>query len=164
MLPVDPYDVIRGRYVALSPMRQTLVIPEEQDFKQDETTYAVLEPGEDSFARVVDLSNKLVPGKVNLRVEVSARVRTEISETEGDEYSVNFPFARYYMNEKLALVVEELFSALSSKGRCSAVVKIYGDGSFAVADLEIDGLPIREFIEIEQKTQEEREWAEQEEE
>lgn len=164
MLPVDPYDVIRGRYVALSPMRQTLVIQEEQDFKQDETTYAVLEPGEDGFARVVDLSNKLVPGKVNLRVEVSARVRTETSETEGDEYSVNFPFARYYMNEKLALVVEELFSALSLKSRCSAVVKIYGDGSFAVADLEIDDLPIREFIEIEQKTQEEREWAEQEEE
>lgn len=158
---VDPYDAFRGRYVALSPVRQTVRISEENDFKHWGNIYAVLERGKDGFARVVDLSNKLVHGKINLRVEYVDRVQ---GEADVSEYIVNFPFTRYYMNEYLAPKAEEVFlNALRSNGRCAVVVKVYENGNFAIDDLEIDGIQIREFIRVERKTQEEDIRAEAEE-
>lgn len=152
---VDPYDVFRGRYVELSPINQTLEIPRGAGFEQHKTTYAILELDGDGFAKVVDLSNKVVPGKINLLLD--ARY-LGIGEAGGYEYTVYFPFSRYYMNEELAPEAERLLSEIrfdpSQNGLCSIVVKIYADGNFVIDDLEIDGIPVREFIEMKRKEKE----------
>lgn len=51
------------------------------------------------------------------------------------------------MNEKLAPEAELAFNrAMRSGGTCVIVANVYADGNCAIADLEIDGLPIRGFL------------------
>lgn len=152
----DPYDPFRGRYVALRGAGQTLVSDEPIEFYMD--AYAVLENDEKGLAKVVGLTRKPEPGKPAIRTSNISRY----SSTSGKgaeakktyNYVVSFPFERFYMNEKLAPEAERAFRAAARSDReCVIVVKVYADGNYAITDLEIDGMPIRQFLkeELEQR-------------
>lgn len=153
----DPYDIFRGRYVALAPTRQTVIASDMEWYKYNESkVYAVLEEDEDGLAKVVDLVKKPEPGKPAVRVESAfphgrwgGRGLTDKTEEDvANKYTVNFPFDRFYMNEKLAPEAEVAVNKAVREGGegCVIVVKVYADGNFAITDLEIGGVPIREFL------------------
>lgn len=148
----DPYDPFRGRYVTLRARRQTVRLPpllRDTASSGDGSVYAQLEQDKEGFARVVGLSGRPVPGKINLKL---ANLRDYSLYYDKDEegyyiYQIYFPFDRFYMNEKLAPEAELAFNrAMRSGGTCVIVANVYADGNYAIADLEIDGLPIRGFL------------------
>lgn len=154
----DPYDPFRGRYVALSPVRQTVIARDMKWYKYGESTvYAVLEDDENGLAKVVGLVKKPKPGKPAVRLESAVphgrwlNPGSAIDEAEKDianTYTAHFPFDRFYMNEKLAPEAEVAVNKAVSEGGdgCVIVVKVYADGNFAITDLEIGGVPIRDFL------------------
>lgn len=154
----DPYDPFRGRYVALSPMAQTVIAGGMKWYKYDESdVYAVLEEDEEGLAKVVDLVKKPKPGKPAIRAKSAVphgrwlNPGSAIEKTEKDiasTYTVNFQFDRFYMNEKLAPKAEAAVNKAVREGGdgCVIVVKVYADGNFAITDLEIGGVPIRDFL------------------
>lgn len=148
---VDPYDPFRGRYVTLSPLPSEVVLHEEKDFGYGDDAYAVLSVDVRGIAQVVDLAEKPQAGKDAVRVNVywPRRVRDrDGEETDAYAYRISLPFTRFYMNEKLApeaeRVVEE--AARRNDGACVIVVNIYKDGNYSIKDLELEGMPIREYL------------------
>lgn len=145
----DPYDPFRGRYVALQGKSQTLVSDEPIDYYAG--SYAVLENDEKGLAKVVGLTRKPEPGKPAIRTSYVSRYSgapgKDAEPKKTHNYVVSFPFNRFYMNEKLAPEAERAFRYAARSGmECVIVVKVYADGNYAITDLEIDGMPIREFL------------------
>lgn len=145
----DPYDPFRGRYVALSTPNYTFVADKlKEDVRRNsKKVYAVLENGEDGWAEVIGLVLEPEPGKPAVRIDHFwyDQVRADM----GVRYHVSLPFNRFYMNEALAPEAERAFlkAARTVGSECTIVVKVYDDGNFAITDIEIDGVPIRKFLE-----------------
>lgn len=164
----DPYDPFRGRYVAISARQAQLTVAREAgsehmlDLDRSSRLYAVVEPDEKGMAKVVDLVKKPQKGKINLRLDrYSVYFRSREKDSTGyDTYQITFPFNRFYMNEKLAPEAERAFMQATrgggAEGRCQIVVKIYRDGSYAIDDMEIGGMPIHEFLRKEQAERKEQ--------
>lgn len=151
---VDPYDPFRGRYVTLSPLPTEVVLHEEKDFDYGDDAYAVLSADARGIAQVVDLVAKPQAGKDVVRVGNvywPRRMRdSDDNETGAFGYRISLPFTRFYMNEKLAPEAERVVAeaARRNDGACVIVVNIYKDGNYSIKDLEIEGMPIREYIKL----------------
>ena len=120
----DPYDPARGHYLALT------VHPQYSELRKV-GQYAVLGTDKDGFATVVDVVD-------------SPDDRPCVKLKYKPLTSLFYPFDRFYINEKLALVAEALFmQAVNNKQRCVLVVNVYKDGATSVSDLLIDGKSIK---------------------
>lgn len=159
----DPYDPFRGRYVAISANNLTMSVEDAGSrpaLDRDSRLYAVIELDEKGVAKLVDVAEKPQSGKINLRLEryaVYSR-RRDVDGVTGETYTARLPFNRFYMNEKLAPEAERAFiRAVRSResGKCQIVVKIYADGRHAIENLEIEGMPIHEFLRKKQTEKEE---------
>lgn len=154
----DPYDPFRGRYVALRIPAQRLSLSRDIDTFAG-GLYGVLEQDGDGQARVVDISDKLVPGKDCLRLDDIDKI-PEGYGADGSSYfvyTIYFPFKRYYMNEKLAPEADvAVNTALGNNASVVIAAKIFADGNFTVSELEIDGVPILEFLKLKRREMEER--------
>lgn len=150
----DPYDPFRGRYVAVSAKDLVMFVEDAVSrpaLDRGSRLYAVIELDEKGMAELVDLAEKPQSGKINLRLERDAVYlrRKNVESGIGKDYNVRLPFHYFYMNEKLAPEAERAFmQATRSRepGKCQIVVKIYADGRYAIENLEIEGIPIHEFI------------------
>lgn len=149
----DPYDPFRGRYVAISTPRAQVTLARAADGESldlDSRLYAVIEQDEKGMAKIVDLAEKPQAGKINLRLDRhSVYWRRNKDNADYDTYNVSLPFNRFYMNEKLAPEAERAFMRAASRGKsetCQIIVKIYRDGAHAIVGLEIEGMPIHEFL------------------
>lgn len=161
----DPYDPFRGRYVAIRAQQAQVTLARGADGEPaldlSSRLYLVIEPDEKGMAKIVDLAEKPQAEKINLRLDkYSARLlwRNKV-DTGYDTYGVSLPFNRFYMNEKLAPEAERVFLQFTrggTAGRCQIVVKIYRDGTYAIDGIEIDGIPIHEFLRKEQAERKEQ--------
>lgn len=53
------------------------------------------------------------------------------------------------MNEALAPEAERVAADIArQEGRCRIAVKLYEDGSYVISGLEVDGMPIHEFLQM----------------
>lgn len=145
----DPYDPFRGRYVALQSRELTLPTDKPAEFFRD--AYVALGNDENGLAKAVGLVRKPEPGKPAIRPYNIALYPVSSGSGAAEKktyiYRIQFPFRRFYMNEKLAPAAEQVFRDAARAGKdCVIVVKVYADGNYAITDLEIDGVPIREFV------------------
>lgn len=152
----DPYDPVRGRYVQLNFRNRQVFLTKKNTAVAGymENCFAVLDTGKDGNAVITDLckTRKEIPhGKDYLRVKYRGfhyewdsknKKRKEIG-----CHSIELPFQRFYMNEKLAPEAENLVREYTrGKNEVRLKVKIYPDGGFSVDDLFVKGRPIRELI------------------
>ena len=121
----DPYDPARGHFLALT------VHPTQANVKKD-GNYAVLGPGKDGYAEVVDIIGK-PDGRPCVKLKFKSYNGT-----------LRYNFDRFYINEKLARKADSIFRmAVNAKKRCVLVVRAYEDGASAVTDLLVGGKSIR---------------------
>lgn len=137
---VDPYDPFRGRYVVLRPLPSEVKIAD----KGDSPKYAALGRDEKGLATVIDLTESPVKGQDCVRLNSAYFRRWD----EFPAYIINLPFDRFYLNENLAPEAEKAFNEAVRKGDdvCVIKVRIYRDGNYAVEDLEIEGMPIHQYL------------------
>jgi len=138
--PVDPYDLFRGRYVALR-FKAADVDYKGSDLLNVSKVYVVIRNNADGFAEVERISSKPVSGdNVFLAINRSGwRSKT---------LCLEFPFDSYYMEETQAPQAEQAYrdaNRRDSKQQTWAVVRLR-NGKAALADLFIDGQPIRDYL------------------
>lgn len=133
----DPYDPLRGRYLAVRPeIREAPVEKTANSWRG--RAYAVLDVGPEGLATVTRIERERPASGRFLRV----RVRWASNGSAHFEW----PFDRYYLNEKLAPEADRwLAESLRSTQGVFAEVRVL-DGRGVLADLTLDGKSFREHL------------------
>lgn len=139
----DPYDPLRGRYLAVRP--EIREAPSAQGrMPRQGPAYALLEVGADGIATVTRVERERPASGHHVRV----RVRWASESTVHFEW----PFDRYYLNEKLAPEADRwLAESLRSAKGVLAEVRVL-DGRAVLADLTLDGKSFRTHLQERLKT------------
>ena len=145
--PVDPLDVLRGRYLALA-------FPEEEKehtlppgVQGGDTIYVVLEAGKDGLAHITRLSHSVQDGAFAYTIPDGYKA--------GDSIRINIPLTRYYLPEEDAVKIDELFRFRNNESphsNASLGVRIK-DGQIVAESLWLDGQPYRDWLRNYQSTQ-----------
>ena len=145
--PVDPLDVLRGRYLALA-------FPEEEKehtlppgVQGGDTIYVVLEAGKDGLAHITRLSHSAQDGAFAYTIPDGYKA--------GDSIRINIPLTRYYLPEEDAVKIDELFRFRNNEsphGNATLGVRIK-DGQIVAESLWLDGQPYRDWLRNYQSTQ-----------
>ena len=140
--PVDPYDLFRGRYVALRFKAEDVNRAEnEPKLPNGSCIYVVVKANVDGFAEVEQVSPTPIQGENVFRATVGFNWRAK-------SLHLNFPFNRYFMEESLAPEAECAYrnaNRRNPKQSAWALVRLR-NGNAALADLVIDGQPIRDYL------------------
>ena len=137
--PVDPVDLVRGRYLALR-FRESQGPPQDSEpFLPGETVYALLDRDAEGFATVVGVAHR-EPADIAY-LEVVAQV------ARPDAVLFRFPIDRYYLPEEQAPEAERLYRTTS--GASWAEIRVR-DGHAVIEDLVIEGKSIAEHFEAAQ--------------
>ena len=137
--PVDPFDALRGRYVAL--YFEVDFVPEVEGVKfvRGRRVYALIEEDAEGFARLTRL--------VEDRPEGDAYMRVEVGYTYDGKVHVDLPFDRYYLEEDIAPEAEKAYWEHRREGKRDAyvIVRVWR-GDAALEELYVGGKPILEFL------------------
>ena len=138
--PVDPFDAFRGQYVALNfNAFDTSNWRSHADDLSKGKKWCYVQIGTDTngLAFIERVSLKRDVPSPYLKVRISKWRR-----------GVELPFTRYYMPERLAPEAEKAYLEANRSGKrnAAAVVRIW-KGRAVIEDLEIEGVPVREFLE-----------------
>jgi hypothetical protein len=138
----DPYDPLRGRYLAVWPAESRASEPE--GFPRGVglvPVWATLEAGDDGLARIKSLSLEPVSGPTV--ISLTARGWGTINGT--DVIGLEWPFGRFYLNERLAPEADKLVAERSRDRKTVAEVRLL-DGRAVLVDVLVDGTSIREVV------------------
>jgi len=132
--PVDPYDALRGRYVALRFDAENNSVIKAAPWPDDQKVWVQLETDPQGFAKVKQVSTTPLRGD-------------DVMEAHSRWGGLQFPFDRYYLDEKIAPKAEAAYRANNTRNHENAYVTVrILDGHAALEDLYIDDKPIREFL------------------
>ncbi|MBM4058236.1 MAG: GDYXXLXY domain-containing protein [Planctomycetes bacterium] len=137
----DPYDMLRGRYLAVRPAETSAAAPEGMSWGVV-PVWATLATGGDGLARIESLSLEPVVGPTVVRL-MAQRIRAT---DDTAAVQLEWPFDRFYLNERLGPAADTLMAALFRDGtRPVAEVRLL-DGHAVLTDLLLDGVPVRESV------------------
>ena len=138
----DPYDPLRGRYLAVRPAQSTVAEP--AGFPQGGglvPVWATLEVGDDGLARIKSLSLEPVSGPT----VIPLRARKWGTSNGTDVIWLEWPCGRFYLNERLAPEADKLVAERSRDRKTVAEVRLL-DGRAVLTDILLDGVSIRELV------------------
>lgn len=142
---VDPYDALRGKYVALNYADTEAVLGNGYKIDNHSPAYVSLRRDENGFAQFVELTATPPPAGDYLRVEC-----VECQFSSGKALFV-LPFDKFFMEENKAPQAEQAYRRSSNQrgridSRTYVRVRVKG-GRGVIEDLYVEDRPIREFIE-----------------
>ncbi len=138
----DPYDPLRGRYLAVRPEQGRLPKPVGMPNQGAVPAWATLVEGADGLSRIESLSLDPVSGPTVVRL-VASRQRWN---REDETVFVEWPFDRFYLNERLAPDADQLIAKRFRDGKEQPVAEIrLLDGRAVLTDVLIDGVSVREL-------------------
>ena len=139
----DPYDPLRGRYLAVRPAQSTVSEPNGfPDGGGMVSVWATLEAGEDGLARIKSLS--LVPVSGPNVIALTARSSGTTNGT--DTIRLAWPFDRFYLNGRLAPDADKLVAELRRDGKRTVAEVRLLDGQAILTDILLDGVSVRELV------------------
>lgn len=139
-MPVDPYDVLRGRYVALN-FDQNQIQQPGHGLKRKQRAYAQYKLDEAGFATVTNVLAKAPKGP-------SLPVR--VGRGNGGEVNYQFTFSRYFLNEEIAPEAEAAYSRMTRGGQTNAWVSVrVREGHAVLEELYLGGKPVMDYLEAE---------------
>lgn len=139
----DPYDPLRGRYLAVRPAQSSVSKPE--GFPQGAglvPVWATLEAGDDGLARITSVSLEPVSGPTV--IPLTARFSGTTNGT--DVIWLEWPFDRFYLNERLAPDADKLVAERRRDGKKTVAEIRLLDGQAVLTDILFDGVSIRELV------------------
>ena len=145
--PVDPADILRGRYVALAFRENQVALGAGSMIKAGDRVCALLGTDARGFARFEGVSYG--PPSPD-RAHIECRVRYVDRETTA---MLELPFDRFYLNEKMAPKAEEIYRDLNrwradgegADGKTWASVRVRS-GVATLEDLYIGGKPVAQIL------------------
>lgn len=139
----DPYDPLRGRYLAVRPEQDRLPAPEGMPKADAVPVWATLVVDGEGLARIGSLSLEPVSGPTVIRL----MARRSWGNATEDTVFVAWPFDRFSLNERLAPDADRLFVKRFREGleRPVAEVRLL-DGRAVLTDVLVDGESIRGIV------------------
>jgi len=134
----DPYDPLRGRYLAVRPEAERLPVPAGLKIASGMEIYISLSMEDDGFGKL---------GCITFKPPATGfYIRAKSGHSYGDTTAIKWPFERYYLNENLAPDADK-WLAENTRGEKRVVAEIrILDGRSVLADLSFDGKPLRETL------------------
>ena len=134
----DPYDPLRGRYLAVRPEPNEISLPKGMKLTRGMEVFGTLTTGADGLATISALL--LSPPASGDFIRLKIRYANERMA------DVDWPFARFYVNEKLAPEADKWFAEnIRSAQGITAEVRVL-NGRAVLEDLSLDGRPFREIL------------------
>jgi len=139
----DPYDPLRGRFLAVRPEQREVTVPAGLKLQNGMHFYATLTTATDGLACITSLS--LTPPTSG------DFIRLKSGYVYSEKTHIEWPFDRFYINEKLAPEADKWFTEniRSAKGILAEVRVL--NGRAVLADLSFDGKPLREILKSRKK-------------
>jgi hypothetical protein len=137
----DPYDPLRGRYLAVSPLENKVPAGDAPGLVPKQRAYAVLEKKEDGLHHLQRLSAEApASGESYMEVRIGSLWR-------GDgELRIVWPVSRFYLNEKAAPAADEwLREHMRGKNAVNCELRVW-KGSAVITDFSVDGKSFRESL------------------
>jgi len=138
-VPVDPYDIFRGRFVALSTDQRSVQMRNSKNIDRGQIIYVTIANNSDGFAQV---KSALLTKPAN-----GDYIKTKVTYKRGDTVHFNLPIDRYYMNEKKAPQAEALYRKSAGREKQDAYVEVRVlNGSALIEELYVGGRPIGSYF------------------
>lgn len=139
----DPYDPLRGRFLAVRPEQQSVDVPRDAVLEYGSTVYGVFTTGSDGLATITRLDLAPPTGGDFIRFKTTTNF---VSSAPNASVGIQWPFERFYINEQLALEADEWFAKniRSAKGIVAEVRVL--NGRAVLADLSLDDKQFREIL------------------
>lgn len=134
--PIDPFDPLRGRYIALGFAEQQGPVPGDVRLIPGQKAYAQVTVDEQGFAHIVQVLPEMPSERQNDWIRV-----TIMSHWKGAAM-IKWPFSRYYMPEALAPGAENAYRE-SDKKNTWAVVRVQ-NGDAVIEKLFINRKDVKE--------------------
>lgn len=134
----DPYDPLRGRFLAVRPTQREVNVSADMKLKQGVQVFATLTTGTDGLSTITRLSLKPPTSGDYIRVKTGYAYESKAT--------IEWPFERFYINEKLAPEADIWFAEniRGDKGIIAEVRVL--NGRAVLADLSLDGRSFREIL------------------
>jgi uncharacterized membrane-anchored protein len=133
--PVDPYDLLKGRYVDLGFKEQKGIVLDDEKFQSGQKAYALLTE-RDGKAVISSISASQPDNDVFVRVTIQY--------VENNVAHVSLPFKRYYLPENVAPAADIAYRKSAGKDGV-ALIRIK-DGYGVVEQLYIGNKTIYEYL------------------
>lgn len=149
--PVDPYDVMRGRYLALSFLLPPHPLTPPDGKEEGDAVYAVLQKGDDGMAYIARLSAEPENDAFLTSFDYGFPWQRADAEIESQMH-VNIPLTRFYLPEDDAIAVDRILATPAASGsaeerRVQAALDVRVlDGRIVAESLWLDGRPYREWL------------------
>jgi len=145
--PIDPADPFQGRYVQLGYEHDYIAWPETEipDVGYKARIYAMIETGEDGFARFTDWTLERPESGLYLETRYLGPYRPWNRESEKIVYKglrIDIPCNRFYMDEAKAPRAERLARDATRSHKCWVEVRIL-DGKAVIEDVFAGGQSLR---------------------
>jgi hypothetical protein len=138
----DPYDPLRGRYLAVRPQELGQFAPPNMPPLRTVPVWATLEQDDDGLSRIKSLSLEPIAGPTV--IELLAR---RSGETNGaPTVMLTWPFDRFYLNERLAPEADKLVAERFRDGKRTVAEVRLLDGRAVLTDVLLDGVSIRDVV------------------
>ena len=136
--PVDPVDVIRGRYIALRFAAEEFTSPSKFE-AGDNSVYGVLKEGTDGFAEIDHLTTETV--------RTDDAVPVDSVRWYNGKQQVRFPFNKFWVAEADAAAAEHAYVENNRRDNQNAYVTVrVRDGDAALDQLYIDNQPLSDYV------------------
>ena len=140
----DPYDPLRGRYLAVRPVESRVPKPEGMAERDAVPVWATLVTGEDGLSRIESLSLEPVSGPTVIRLV--AKWQHWAGAPRRETVFVEWPFDRFYLNERLAPDADKLVAERFRDGKRTVAEVRLLDGQAVLTDILLDGVSVRELV------------------
>jgi hypothetical protein len=134
----DPYDMLRGRYLAVRAEQTRAPAPAGMPAGVRVPVWATLVEGDDGVSTIASLSLEPLVGPRVIRL-----VATDAGEGSA---TVWWPFDRLYLNEKLGPAADALAAKRVGEGKLPVAEIRLLDGQAVLADVTFDGTGIRQLV------------------
>lgn len=141
--PVDPTDIIRGKYVTLRFENDNFEASEKDEWKPNEDVYVLLKKDAQGFAEIQSFSRNK-PGGNQLYVLAKT---SYTSGSKNRTLIVDYPFDRLYMEESEAPVAEKIYNEIASDTSQVAYALVsLKDGEAVLKDVFINDVSIKKLV------------------
>ena len=138
--PVDPNDPFRGKYIVLSFTNTDVEVPDASIWNYGDLAYATLVEDSAGYARIRQIHQEIPAEEYYLSVKISSVIN---SPGEQRVY-VEFPFDRFYLEEKKAPEAEKTYRQAMSDGQKDTYALVYiKDGQGVLTDVIVGDRTIR---------------------
>ena len=142
VVPVDPNDPFRGKYVALNFDLNSMEVSDTFLHSDQNTCFAMLEEDDHGFATIIQLQTDRPTASNYIKVNITGSHKKESRQI----ITFELPFNRFYMEESKAPEAEKKYrEAVQNNGK-EAWAEVYVHrGNAVIWDVLLEGVSLRDL-------------------